>query len=92
MFNGSASLRDAAGALIENVTKATRRGTDVDEAFIEKTYEDVRSLYKLDIRRQSADKRETESSLPLASKILIVALAAAWAGIGFVFLKRRHVL
>lgn len=92
VFNGSASLRDAAGALIENVTKATRRGTDVDEAFIEKTYEDVRSLYKLDIRRQSADKRETERSLPLASKILIVALAAAWAGIGFVFLKRRHVL
>lgn len=92
VFNGSASLRDAAGALIENVTKATRRGTDVDEAFIEKTYEDVRSLYKLDIRRQSADKRETESSLPFASKILIVSLAAAWAGIGFVFLKRRHVL
>ncbi len=92
VFNGSASLRDAAGALIENVTKATRRGTVVDEAFIEKTYEDVRSLYKLDIRRQSTDRRKAGGSLPLVSKLLIAAMAAAWVGIGFIFLKRKHVL
>lgn len=88
VFNGSASLRDAAGALIENVTKATRRGTDVDEAFIEKTYEDVKSLYKLDVRRQDGDRSDGEGPLPLASKLLIAALIVSWVLIGAVFTRR----
>ena len=87
VFAGSASLRDAAGALIENVTKAERRKTQVDEAFIEKTYADVRSLYKLDSVGQGAMKKEDAGALPQASKVLLISLAAAWAVIIAVYLK-----
>ena len=34
VFNGSASLRDAAGQLIESVTKSVRRKETVDDAYI----------------------------------------------------------
>lgn len=47
VFNGSASLRNAAGQLIEEVTKAERRGLNVDEAFIKNLYKEMISLYKL---------------------------------------------
>lgn len=82
VFNGSASLRDAAGALIENVAKAERRGTDVDEAFIVKTFDDVRSLYKLDQQTAGANKKEIAGELPTASKILIASIGLAWVVIG----------
>ena len=48
VFAGSASLRDAAGQLIEEVTKAKRRGKTVDDAFIAGLYENMVALYKLD--------------------------------------------
>ena len=34
VFNGSASLRDAAGQLIENVTKSVRRKEEIDDAYM----------------------------------------------------------
>lgn len=49
VFSGSASLRDAAGQLIEEVTKAKRRGQTVDSAFIEKLYNDMWALFNLDM-------------------------------------------
>ncbi|MBO4890536.1 MAG: extracellular solute-binding protein, partial [Lachnospiraceae bacterium] len=89
VFAGSASLRDAAGALIENVTKAERRGTNVDEAFIDKTYNDVRSLYKLDSLGGGAMKKEGAGPLPAASKALLATLAIAWILIAAVYIKGR---
>ncbi len=47
VFNGSASLRNAAGQLIEEVTKAERRGKDVNDKFIKDLYREMISLYKL---------------------------------------------
>ena len=47
VFNGSASLRDASGQLIENVVKSTRRKETVDDTYIQKLYSDVESLYRL---------------------------------------------
>lgn len=38
VFNGSASLRDAAGAMIENTVKSVRRGQQVDDGYIENLY------------------------------------------------------
>jgi multiple sugar transport system substrate-binding protein len=89
VFSGSASLRDAAGALVENVTKAARRNITVDEAFIEKTYDDVRSLYKLDAVSSGSNKKETDTKLPFASKVLLWCIAAAWIIIAIAFLKER---
>ena len=48
VFNGSASLRDAAGQLIENTVKSVRRKQTVDDAYFEKLYDDTISLYRLD--------------------------------------------
>ena len=48
VFSGSASLRDAAGQLIEEVVKARRRNKKVDDAFIDGLYTEMTTLFKLD--------------------------------------------
>ncbi|MBR2616507.1 MAG: extracellular solute-binding protein [Clostridia bacterium] len=68
VFNGSASLRDAAGSLVESVTKNVRRKKTVDAAFMEKLYHDTTSLYRLDQIRlvqpvEKTDGGEPEESL-----------------------------
>lgn len=81
VFNGSTSLRDAAGQLIENVTKSVRRKETIDEAYMEELYEDVNSLYRLDQLGGrgaiSVDKEEL-GELPTASLLLLLVLAATW--------------
>ncbi|MBR3967637.1 MAG: extracellular solute-binding protein [Clostridia bacterium] len=78
VFNGSTSLRDAAGQLIENVTKSVRRHQNVDEEYIETLYEDMTSLYHLDNTELSAGTVSSLSPLPLESKLLISALCTVW--------------
>ncbi|MBP3427796.1 MAG: extracellular solute-binding protein [Clostridia bacterium] len=89
VFNGSASLRDAAGQMIEEVTKGVRRKKTVDDAFIEKLYGDVASLYRLD--QQSGRSASTVDSgalgpLPATSVILLAALCGTWAAMGLYLL------
>lgn len=83
VFNGSASLRDAAGQLIENTTKSVRRGQEIDDEYIEKLYSDITSLYRLDqIGGQSgavSSGRAELGKLPATSVILLSALGIAWA-------------
>ena len=75
VFNGSASLRDAAGQMIEEVTKSVRRKQTVDGAYMEKLYSDVRSLYHLD---QLAGGTDVLGPLPVTSVLLLSSLGAAW--------------
>ena len=89
VFNGSASLRDAAGALIENVTKASVRHVTVDEAFISKTFEEVNSLYKLDQTRMTAMKKEAPGPLPEASWILLISLVSVWILLSVLYIRKR---
>ena len=91
VFNGSASLRDAAGQLIEEVTKSIRRKKTVDDASIEALYTQINSLYRLDqIGSQTggmgAAKKEL-GALPGTAVALLVTLAAAWALIGICWLR-----
>ncbi len=94
VFNGSASLRSAAGQLIENVTKSIRRSETVDDAYMEELYEDITSLYRLDSHGStvSAGKAELDE-LPKTSVILLSSLAGAWvlilAYVGWDMLKKR---
>lgn len=85
VFNGSASLRDAAGQLIENTVKGVRRGQTVDDEYIQKLYDDVFALYRLDqINSRGSELTSTKKELgamPLMSVILLAALAVTWAGI-----------
>ena len=91
VFNGSVSLRDASGQMIENVTKSIRRKEVVDEAYIDKLFADMNSLYRLDQRAvQGEDGGKAElGDLPPLSACLLGVLAVVWvaillyAGIGF---------
>ena len=84
VFNGSTSLRDAAGQMIENVAKSVRRKETIDDAYLENLFDDVMALYHLDqlggVGAAGADK-DALGPLPTASKTLIVVLGVAWAGI-----------
>ena len=82
VFNGSASLRNAAGQLVENVTKSMRRKENVDDAYYEKLYSDIASLYRLDQKSAMADGKEELGELPTMSKVLIGVLIGTWVLIG----------
>ena len=77
VFNGSVSLRDAAGHLIESVTKSTRRGETVDEAYLENLFAETRSLYRLDQIEAGSGKADL-GPLPKTSVILLNCLVIAW--------------
>ena len=93
VFNGSASLRDAAGQLIEEVTKSVRRKTEVNEQYMEKLYDDISSLYHLNRIGPTFSAKADLGKLPTASVILLVTLVAVWLLIGayviHTFLKNK---
>ena len=91
VFNGSASLRLAAGALIESVTKSVRRHQTVDDAYLTKLYEDTTSMYKLDQIQASAVQGGQNADLgplPFGARALLGTLAGAWSLILVTFLFR----
>ena len=82
VFNGSASLRMAAGEMIEQVVDAVnaKPKKTVDDAFIDKLYDNVVSLYHLDgIGRR--DDIDDGAPLPAMSLWIIFGLAVIWLGI-----------
>ena len=81
VFNGSASVRDAAGQLIENTTKSVRRGENVSGYYFSGLYADVISLYRLD-QVASSTKAEDLGALPAGSVALLCTLAGFWLCIG----------
>ncbi|MCD7835497.1 MAG: extracellular solute-binding protein [Lachnospiraceae bacterium] len=80
VFNGSTSLRDAAGQMIENTVKSVRRKQTVDDAYIDTLYSDVTSLYRLDQLEGSAvaSGKAELGELPATAVILLSALGGAW--------------
>ena len=85
VFNGSASLRDAAGQMIENVAKSTRRKQTVDEAYLDALFEEVTSLYRLELvgnTQEGTLSGDVAGPLPGTAVLLLSLLGAAWAGIG----------
>jgi len=77
VFNGSASLRDAAGQMIENTAKSTRRKETIDDAYMEGLFAEMVSLYHLDQISAGGGKANL-GELPGASKALIAVLVAVW--------------
>ena len=80
VFNGSTSLRNAAGQMIEEVTKAVRRKQEVNEESMETLFSEMTSLYRLDQISVSGGKADL-GPLPRTSVILLSCLAICWAGI-----------
>lgn len=81
VFNGSASLRDAAGQLVENSVKAARRGKVVDDAYVDTLYEDVSSLYRLNqsgLQNTSSFGKKELGPLPGGAVALLGVLGGTW--------------
>ena len=78
VFNGSASLRDASGQLIENVVKSVRRKETVDDTYLDTLFQDVAALYRLGQGRGAVSGRQDLGPLPATSVILLISLAVVW--------------
>ena len=89
VFNGSASLRDAAGQMIENVTKSVKRKQQVNETYMDRLFHEMTSQYHLDQRNLTASGNKELGKLPTASRILLFSLAAAWIGILIIVIRNR---
>ena len=83
VFSGSASLRDAAGQLIENTAKSVRRRETVDDAYFTRLFKDVKAMYRLDSTGAAGGGAKAElGPLPGTAKALLGGLCAAWLLIG----------
>ena len=90
VFNGSTSLRDAAGQLIEDVTKAVRRKKTVDDAYLDALFDDGTALYRRDqTTGMAGGSKEDMGPLPAASKALLAVLAVTWVLIGIYFVRDK---
>ncbi len=83
VFNGSASLRNAAGSLIEETVKSVRRKEVIDDEYFKGLYDKVNSLYRLD------SLGGVNTDLPTESVVLLFALALAWVFIIGSFLRNK---
>ena len=83
VFNGSTSLRNASGQLVENTVKSVRRGETIDDAYMEELFEEITSLYRLDQPGAATvldgSAKEDLGKLPRTSVILLASLAGVWA-------------
>ena len=78
VFNGSSALRNVAGELIEETRKATERKQSIDEAFFEKTFNKMNSLYKLDQYSDNGFSKQPLGELPEESALLLYSILATW--------------
>mgnify|MGYP002512806215 FL=1 len=82
VFNGSASLRNAAGQLVENTVKSVRRKETVNEEYMENLFDDITSLYRLDQPGSDtalgSSAKEDLGKLPKTAVTLLVSLACVW--------------
>ena len=81
VFNGSASLRNAAGQMVEEVKKHARKGKTVDDAYFEELFREMTSLYRLD-QVTATDGKADLGPLPGTARALLGSLALVWVGIG----------
>ena len=89
VFNGSMSLRNAAGELIESVTKAVRRNQKVNDEYFVKLFDEVSALYRLDqVIGMEGEKKEL-GPMPTTSIGLISVIGAAWLFIGVLYVRGR---
>ena len=82
VFNGSASLRSAAGQLIESTSKSARRKEKMNDTYIERLYASVISLFQLDQIEVKAGKKVSFAELPGEAKTLLIVIPCIWLVIG----------
>ena len=82
VFNGSASLRNAAGQLIEEARKAARQGKTIDDRYMENLFAEMTALYRLDQTGTVGGAKQEQGTLPKMAIGLLAGLAVVWLGIG----------
>lgn len=91
-FNGSTSLRNAAGEMIEKVVKSVKRKEKINDRYFTRLYADVTSLYRLDQIEASSSKIRL-GEMPTLSVALLSTLGVVWVGLGaygaYRLVKRR---
>ena len=85
VFNGSASLRNAAGQMIEEVTKSIKRKQTVDDAYMEALYSNMNALYHLDTLGPQDYEKQELGGLPPLSVALVSVICAVWLLLGAYF-------
>jgi len=78
VFNGSASLRDAAGYLIERIVKGHLQKKNVNEEFIDGVFSEAVSAHHLDQAGRASTGRANLGPLPETAVSLIGALVVTW--------------
>lgn len=96
VFNGSASLRDASGQMIEEVVKAVNKKQVIDNAKIEEIFTKVISLNHLnDNERSLSNSGEKLGKLPTTAVVLLSSIAIAWLVIGayvlYIYVRKRKI-
>ena len=87
VFNGSASLRNAAGQLIEETRKAARQGKTIDDRYMEGLFAEMTALYRLDQTGTVGGAKQEQGPLPKMAIGLLAGLAVTWLGIGVYVLR-----
>ena len=85
VFNGSASLRVAAGQTIEEVVKAVRLGKTPDAEYIDGVFANVRALYRLDQlapQGTAAAGKKDLGPLPSTAVWLLAGIGGVWVLLG----------
>ena len=81
VFNGSTSLRIAAGQLIEETVKAINRKKEVNDNFYNELFDNINSLYHLD-QNDIVSTNKDLGELPKESRILLTSIVVIWLLIG----------
>ena len=84
VFNGSTSLRNAAGQLIEEVRKAGRQNKKLDTGYFEELFAEMTALYRLNQVRS-----KDVGPLPQTAIWLLVSLGGTWLIIGAVAISKK---
>ena len=96
VFNGSTSLRNAAGAMIEDVVLAIKKKKTINDEYISTLYTGMTSLYKLDqIETKDGETLESPSlkisdlgPLPTEAIVILSSIGAIWVFIGAFFVVK----
>jgi len=89
VFNGSTSLREAAGELIESTVLNARKGKEFNDEYVENLYNNVISLKRLNVNGDKSEKNTELGSLPMGSKILIASVICVWVVIAAYFIIEK---
>ncbi len=95
VFNGSTSLRNASGEMIEDVCKAVNRRKKVNSKYVDRLYQDMIKLYRLDQIGEFEGKIRIKE-IPVGSIVLLSGIGVTWVAIGGCvlagYLKKRKKL